>query len=90
MGAAVVPIVASIAGAAVTAAMSKTPDMPQVAPAEKPPQAAKAPDVNTVKKANANAAAMGPSAGPSSTWLTGPSGVDSASLNLGKSTLLGA
>lgn len=43
-------------------------------------------DVNALLKANQDAA----QAGGSSTMLTGPGGVDPASLNLGKNTLLGA
>lgn len=43
-------------------------------------------DVNALMKANQEAA----SAGGSSTMLTGPGGIDTASLNLGKNTLLGA
>lgn len=46
---------------------------------------AKAPDVNALLAA-AQEAAKG---GPSSTMLTGPSGIDPSALTLGKSTLLG-
>jgi hypothetical protein len=78
------------AGASVyTAATAKSPDTPAPPAPEKPPQAAKAPDVAPLRAKNAGAALMGPLAGNSSTMLTGTSGIDSALLSLGKSTLLG-
>lgn len=54
-----------------------------------PPQASKTPDLDPLKKKNANAALTGPMAGPASTMLTGAGGVDPSSLSLGKTTLLG-
>lgn len=62
---------------------------PAVQEAITPPQAAKNPEIDPLKKKNANAAAVGPLAGPSSTMLTGVGGVDPSSLSLGKTTLLG-
>lgn len=62
---------------------------PAVQPAIEPPQAAKNPDIDPLKKKNANAAGVGPMAGPSSTMLTGVGGIDPSSLSLGKTTLLG-
>jgi hypothetical protein len=47
---------------------------------------AKTPDVGAMLAANQQAA----KAGGSSTMLTGPQGVDTSSLNLGKNTLLGS
>lgn len=49
------------------------------------PQASKTPDRPAMSAANA---AMG-AKGNSGTFLTGPSGVDPSTLNLGKNTLLG-
>lgn len=55
-----------------------------------PPQAAKAPERTNMMAANMAAArAGGAQAGNSGTFLTGPAGVDSGKLNLGKNTLLG-
>ncbi len=54
---------------------------------EKPPQVAKTPERATALATNA--ANGGRGAGTGSTLLTGASGIDSASLNLGKTTLLG-
>lgn len=81
---------ASIASAAVGAASflsggSKPKQAPAAPAPEKPPQAAKAPDVAAVREKNVNAAA----GGPASTFLTGTGGVDPTTLNLGKSTLFG-
>lgn len=59
----------------------QTPDTPKT-------QEAKTPDRNASLNANA-AAATGAQAGNSSTFLTGPSGVDPLQLLLGKSALLG-
>lgn len=58
-------------------------------PPEPPKQAEKAPDAEVARAKNKNAMAGGMSAGPNSTLLTGPGGVDPASLTVGKSTLLG-
>lgn len=54
---------------------------------EKPPQAAKSPNV-AVSRSKA-AAAPGPGGAPSSTFQTGPSGIDDNDLLLGKNKLLG-
>lgn len=62
---------------------------PAIAPPPAP-QAAKTAD--RTKALTTNMAAMGPGgalAGNSGTFLTGPSGIASDSLNLGKNTLLG-
>jgi hypothetical protein len=59
----------------------------QIAAPEKPPQAAKAPDVSLVRQKAANAEqSVGSSGG---NFLTGTGGVDPTSLDLGKSKLLG-
>lgn len=63
---------------------------PKIQPPEKPPQAAKKHDRAAMLGANAAMAGPGgPMSGNRGTFLTGPSGVDSSSLNLGKNTLLG-
>jgi len=51
-----------------------------------PPQAAKAPDTSPLRKRNVD---QGGPAVSDSTLLTGTSGIPTASLNLGGSTLLG-
>lgn len=70
---------------AVQSSKSKAPNIKMPEP-EKPAQAAKTVDRNGVAAANA---AIGGLTGNSSTFLTGPSGVASTALNLGKNTLLG-
>jgi hypothetical protein len=81
----------AVAGMAVSSMMA--PDgsqMPGAPPTpEKPPQMGKAPDPAAVRKKVAGSAITGPAAGNSSTFLTGPSGVDDTLLNLGKNTLMG-
>lgn len=58
---------------------------------EKPPQASKTPTTDVFRQNNTPSAAAraGMGATPSDTMLTGPSGVDNSTLNLGKNTLLG-
>lgn len=76
--------VAGILGGAASvygAVTAKGPEAPQLPTPAKPPQAAQAPDVGVLKK---RAQGQG-----DSTLLTGPGGVTSDSLLLGKSTLLG-
>lgn len=59
-------------------------------PAPPKPQAAKSADRSAALAGNAAATmAGGALAGNSSTFLTGPSGIDTSALNLGKNTLLG-
>ena len=87
--------IAAVVGAVATVAkaMQKPPDggKPQeLQPPtlEKPPQPTKAPNIDAIRKNNATAL-TGPAAGNASTFLTGASGIDDASLNLGKNQLLG-
>lgn len=80
---------ASIAAAAysviggLTKGGEKAPTLPEP---QKPPEAAKAPDVNVFKDKNQQAAR----AGNAGTMFTGMGGVPSSTLNLGRNTLLGA
>lgn len=83
--AAVVGAGAAVAGAVAASKSGKAPAAPAVTP---PPQGAQAPDASASLKKNANGAA-GLNAGTSSTFLTGPSGIDSGSLNIGKNVFLG-
>ncbi|WP_426116305.1 hypothetical protein [Massilia sp. PWRC2] len=53
------------------------------------PQASKAPMVQGVQAGQAGAGQAGGAPGVAQTFLTGASGVDPATLNLGRSTLLG-
>lgn len=62
---------------------------PPPPPPAPPPQAAKAPDADIVRSKNKKAMSGGMEAGPGTTFLTGPSGVDPNELTLGKNTLLG-
>ena len=82
---------ATLAGGALLGkAVSSKPKMPALPAPEKPPQATKAPDRQAVVAGNAAAAGPGGAlAGNSSTFLTGPAGIDPSTLNLGKNTLLG-
>ena len=57
---------------------------------EPPPQPVKQPKREAAVASNAAAAAPGGAlAGNSSTFLTGPSGIDPSTLNLGRNSLLG-
>jgi len=83
-------------GAAVTAATAPKPQKAEtptaINPGDKPPgvQAEKAVDRSALLNRNAAAAgADGAFAGQGSTLLTGARGINSSSLNLGTSTLLG-
>lgn len=70
----------------------KQPDTPAsvAQPPEKPPAPAKQPDRQALDGANAAAGLPGgPLAGNASTFLTGPGGVPTGSLDLGRNTLLG-
>ncbi len=71
----------------------KSPSPPPPPPPPPPPepakQAEKAPDAEVARAKNKNAMAGGMNAGPNSTLLTGPGGVDPTSLSIGKNTLLG-
>lgn len=69
--------------------MAPSPQMPQAAAPQKPPQMPKTPEIAPMKRQNAMGALTGPFAGAASTFLTGPKGIDPATLSLGKSTLLG-
>jgi hypothetical protein len=62
---------------------------PPPAPPPPPKQQEKPPEADVYRGKNQAAQEGGMSAGPSSTLLTGPEGVDPNSLELGKSTLLG-
>ena len=53
-------------------------------------QREKQPNWQDLRKRNAPGAGFGPGAGPSSTLLTGPGGIDPRQLKLGRSTLLGS
>lgn len=55
------------------------------AAANKPPQAAKSPDLAAISAMNAKAGGQG----NGSTFLTGAQGIDPSSLNLGRNSLLG-
>ena len=71
---------------------SKAPSMPAPAPPPPPPAApepAKAPDMEAARAKNKARMTGGADAGINSTLLTGPSGVDTNTLELGKNTLLG-
>lgn len=86
---AVIPIVAAIVGGVVAAKMA--PDMPEMpAPGEpqKPPQASKAPDAGSLRRQNTGGAG-GMTGTSSGTMLTGPGGVSTGALSLGRNTLLG-
>ena len=79
-------IAAYAAAAGVAASVysaTQKPKVPQVA-TPKLPQSSKAPEVAAMRANNA-----GPAAGVPSTLLTGSDGIDTASLSLGRATLLG-
>jgi hypothetical protein len=79
-------------GAALSTVMAPKMPTPQIPDAVKPPasQATKAPERAASVTANAAAASPGGAlGGNSSTFLTGPSGIDPSMLNLGKNKLLG-
>ncbi len=62
-------------------------DIPNAPPPPPPPQAAKAPDTTPLKRRNAGGSGVSMPTG--STMLTGSSGITTAQLNLGASSLLG-
>jgi hypothetical protein len=66
-----------------------TPAMPPPAAIEPPKRAERAPDVAAAQGQNKARQTSGFSAGPGSTFLTGPGGVDATQLALGKNVLLG-
>lgn len=73
--------------AAVRALSPDMPNMQNTAPGAPPKAGAKQPDTQAMSSANAKAS--GVNAGPASTFLTGPTGIDPSQLTLGKNTLLG-
>lgn len=64
--------------------VGQAPKIPAPSPPPPPPQAAKAPDMNAVRKAGGSS----PLAGGS--LLTGPSGIAANALNTGSKSLLGS
>jgi hypothetical protein len=88
-------VLTAAAGAVVTSALAPKqpkaePQIPAISQADKPPQAARAPDLSAIAKKNAlTASAAGALSGNNSTLLTGSQGISPSSLNLGRSTLLG-
>lgn len=65
----------------------KIPQMPPLPAPAAPPQAPKVADQRASRTAAAYAGGSGPAAGPTNT--SGPAGVSSTMLNLGKNNLLG-
>ena len=95
------PLLAGLAGGYVLTQIMKPPKMPEqqmlgmpeqnpAQPATPATQAEQKPDYNRALGKNKANEAKGPSAGPASTFLTGPMGVDPSQLNLGRNMLLGA
>lgn len=81
-----------LGGLAAAKTLTDKPKAPAVQPvtAADKPQTAKGPDRAVVNAQNtALTAAAGAKAGNAGTFLTGPSGIDASTLNLGKNTLLG-
>jgi hypothetical protein len=62
-------------------------DIPNAPAPPPPPQAAKAPDTAPLKRRNTGGSGFAPAQG--STMLTGATGITTAQLNLGASSLLG-
>lgn len=82
----------ALGGLAAVKTLTDKPKAPPVTPvtAADKPQATKGPDRAVVNAQNtALTAAAGAKAGNAGTFLTGPSGIDASTLNLGKNTLLG-
>jgi hypothetical protein len=74
------------------ASKNMQPDVPQpqaTEPAKPPSKQAEGKQPDTKAMAGANANPSGINAGPASTFLTGPSGIDPSQLTLGRNTLLG-
>lgn len=80
---------AFVIGAGVAAATIKSANPGEPAKPIPPPQAAKSPNAVDTRTGLLGAGQSGGSPGAAQTMLTGPGGVDSAELKLGKSTLLG-
>lgn len=82
-----VALLAGSAASAVSTLTAKKPEMPKAPEMQKPPEQAKTPERDPFKMGNQkNAAAQG----PASTMLTGPAGVSSSGLSLGRSSLYDA
>lgn len=92
--AAIIPaILGSVASAVVGSVFQekpKEPQAPQTPKVPEAPQAAQAPTTAQAARTARQAAFGGYGGSRSSTELTGPGGIDTAALNLGKNTLLGA
>ena len=88
------PVTATIGSAVLGGlfGMMNQPDTPTPAAVTPAPQAASAPDANTVRQSNTNggAGAGGAGSGPASTLLTGPNGIDPNKLTLGSTLLTGS
>lgn len=68
----------------------QAPQALELPPTQMQQDPAQTPDYNALLKANQGAARSGPSAGMSSTFKSGPKGVDPNSLALGTNMLLGS
>lgn len=86
-------IPAAAPAAAAPAATPPAPTKPEAPPvsvsAQTPKQASKSPDVQALKRLNAGVN-NGVNATSSSTLLTGPTGIDTSQLSIGRNTLLGS
>lgn len=80
-------VLAGMGGMAAGKAMSKQPSMPAVQPPAAAPKAPNKAAAASYRKTNAMNGGAG--AGASSTLLTGPSGANPLSANVGQTTLLG-
>jgi len=87
MGSIVGSIVGSVVSSLISGAMGGDREEAKPVAPPKPPQAAKSPDTVMLRQNNMTAALPGGS--PTSTLLTGPSGIEDDELKLGKNTLLG-
>ena len=92
-------VLAGLAGGLLLNALAPSPQQPRqqqvlappAAPGQAPQAGARAPDYEASLAANRRReTGGGPTATPSSTFLTGPGGVDPSKLVLGRNTLLGA
>lgn len=76
-------------GSAAAGLFGGSKSQPTAAAPVAPPQSSVTPDAKTVRANTTGAPETGPGGGIATTLLTGPQGVDSSKLNLGKTMLLG-
>ena len=79
-----VTVAMALGGSLLASKTAKAPEMPAMPEAPKPPEQSKSPERDPYKMGNQKSAAA---QGPASTMLTGPGGIPSSGLSLGRTSL---